>query len=51
MKPDEHSKSYHFAEDVITEMDDNELFLQYVVFSDVVIFHVSRHAHRHSVRI
>jgi hypothetical protein len=51
IRPGNNRRRYDFSFDILNEIDNDEQFLQHVMFSDVANFHVSGHLHRHNVRI
>jgi hypothetical protein len=44
-------KRRDFAADMLSAIDNDELFLERIVFSDEATFHISGHIHRHNIRI
>jgi hypothetical protein len=51
IRPGDTRKRQDFAADMLNEIDNDELFLERIVFSDEATFHISRHVHRRNIRI
>jgi transposase len=50
-RPGDTRKRRDFATDMLNEIDDDELFLERIVFSDEATFHISGHVHSHNIRM
>ncbi|GBL92052.1 hypothetical protein AVEN_102601-1 [Araneus ventricosus] len=51
LKPDDKPRLRTFAEEMLQKMEDDENFLQCVIFPDEATFHVSSIIKRHNTRI
>ena len=51
LKPDDHPRRAAFAEEILQRIDDDNDYLNNVVFSDEATFYVSRKVNNHNIRI
>ena len=51
LNTDDHPNQAAFAEEILHRIDDDNDYLNSVVFSDEAIFHVSRKVNKHNIRI
>ena len=51
LKPDDHSRRAAFAEEVFQRIDDDNVYLNSVIFSDEATFYASGKINKHNIRI
>ena len=51
LKPDDHPRRAAFVEEILQRIDDDNDYLNSVVFSDEATFHVSGKVNKHNIRI
>ena len=51
LKPDDHPRRAAFAEEILQRIDDDNDYLNSVIFSDKATFHVSGKVNKHNIQI